>query len=181
MKRWQKGLMVLGLLLLVGIPAAALAHGPDSEEGYYAAWGLWDPPTQKRVAELLGLTPARLQEELEEGMTLREIAEARGVAPEQVVEAIMEPRRDLILLRAKYGYLSDSRAQDLIEELRGQAESLLDSPLPGAAGPGYTEEREHYPMWEMWEHCPMMRGWGGGRMFRGLGGMMGGYMHRMMF
>ncbi|OGO44049.1 MAG: hypothetical protein A2Z05_00305 [Chloroflexi bacterium RBG_16_60_22] len=165
-------LLVTGLLVVV-LAVPALAHPFDRDYGTNGNGIFLDSPALTRLAEALGLTPDELASRLQEGEILAQIAREQGIPEEELVEAIVSPHADQIALRVKYGYLTESQAETLLETARERATWLLEQDLSGQSG---------YASWEeMQEYCGnAMGGWGGmmGGQYgsgNGWGGMMGGW------
>jgi hypothetical protein len=154
------------ILLVVGVAAPALAHSGDSDNNAYSGAYI-DGPTLARVAEALGLTPEELNGNLQAGDTLAEIAQNQNVPEDNVIDAIVAPYADQIKLQVRYGYLTQERADTLLETAREHASSLLEQNLSSTG--------ENADWWqEMKDYCGSMMGNYGGS--TGYGGMMGGGM-----
>ncbi|MFH1647759.1 MAG: hypothetical protein ABID71_08770 [Chloroflexota bacterium] len=164
--------LVTGLLVVV-FAVPALAHPSDRDYGANSNGISLDSPTLTRLAQVLGLTPDELASYLQKGETLAEIAQEQGIPEEELVEAIVAPHAGQIELRVKYGYLTESEAETLLETVRERATGLLEQDLSGQSGDASWEEMEEY--------CGnAMGGWGGmmGGQYgsgHGWGGMMGGW------
>lgn len=173
-------LAVVGVLALILGTTAALANGPTApsnnpwpQEDYcpgpheeMAGWGmhgfhmmgLTDPVTLERVAGTVGLTYDQLVARLEQGETLAQIAQARGVISSTVVEAILASQVEVLSVLVKYGYLSDTEADSILEQARLRVEQAITvaygfhgpySPATGpeeSCGPGYAPDYENSPM-----------------------------------
>lgn len=109
--------------------------------GMYAQWD--------SLSDLLGLTPQEIQEQRFEGKTLLEIAEAQGVSEQQLIDAIIAERTELLQERVDAGYITQEQADAIIEEMEEHVPLMLDN-VPagprvgtdlgqgaGGVGPGY--------------------------------------------
>ena len=125
---------------MVVLAVPALAHPFDRDYGTNGNGIFLDSPALTRLAEALGLTPDELASRLQEGEILAQIAREQGIPEEELVEAIVSPHADQIALRVKYGYLTESQAETLLETARERATWLLEqdlsqADLDTAAGP----------------------------------------------
>jgi uncharacterized protein YidB (DUF937 family) len=64
------------------------------------------------VAETIGITPAELREELADGSTIAEVAEAHGVDPQAVVDAVLAPLFERIDQAEANGRLTPEEAAE---------------------------------------------------------------------
>ena len=132
-------------------PCGAGAMGPMFG-GYYGMgmYGQWDT-----LSEILGLTPEEIQQQYIEGKTLLEIAEAQGVSEEQVVDAIVAERAEVLQQQVEAGIITQEQADAMLERMEEHVPDMLDSTMVGpGAGAGF--------------------GQGAGGVGPGYGGMMGG-------
>ena len=164
MRRWKllTVLAVGGALVAIIGAASAFAHGPtDSQNppsdggwwqemsqhcpgagGMMAGWGmevgemgLGHPVTLGRVADTLGLTYEELTARLAQGETIAQVALAQGVAVGSVVTTITAPQSEVLQIRVKYGYLSETQAQAILEQERLWIEQTITVPSYGSVGP----------------------------------------------
>jgi hypothetical protein len=149
-KGWKMGIIVLaGALALstgIGIALAKSANGASTiQAGYYAAsdngqfanetvnqWycggsGLMGGFLTPQLATLLGTTPADLKAELGSGKTLADLAAAKNVSQQQLVETMMGPYADHLAMMVKYGYLTQTQADDLAQQARTRLQSVVTS------------------------------------------------------
>jgi polyhydroxyalkanoate synthesis regulator phasin len=93
------------------------------------------------IADVLGMTVEELRDALVDGQTLAEIAEASGIDPAAVVEAIVAVGQERIDAAVEDGRLTEEEAADKAAELTERAEAIvageLDGPLGRGFGPGH--------------------------------------------
>ncbi|MBI2848408.1 MAG: hypothetical protein HYX83_04455 [Chloroflexi bacterium] len=87
--------------------------------------GLGDEITLTRVAGILGLTYEQLTAELNQGKTIAEIAQAQGVDTSLLVTTILAPESEILQVRVKYGYLTETQAQAILEQSRQWIERAI--------------------------------------------------------
>jgi hypothetical protein len=94
-----------------------LRHGPDNA-----------------LAELTDLEPADLYAELQEGKTLLEVAQAHGVnSAEQLVEAVLASRAEVLQQRVEAGYLNQEQANWMLDHMEEEMlEHLEEGVSPGS-------------------------------------------------
>ncbi len=89
------------------------------------------------VAEALGMTPEELHEVLADGQTVADVAEAQGVALEDVADALVAAHTEQIQQAVEDGRLTQEEADEKIAELGTQVlEHLESGELRGPEGPG---------------------------------------------
>lgn len=139
-------------------PATPQSGGPAWCHGVGAAGSL-DRVTLNRVAQLLKTTPQDITTQLQQ-KTLLEIAQAKGVTETSLIDTLIAPYKDRLQVQVKYGYLTQTEVDQLLEAARQQAKSGVSQKTDPSAPYGYGSGG-------------MMGGLGG--MMSGSGGMMGGY------
>ena len=103
-----------------------------SEGGSARGWhgmGLIDT-----LAELTKLEPADLYAELQEGRTLLEVAQAHGISAEQLVEAALASRAEVLQQRVEAGYLTQEQADWMLDHME---EEMLEH-LEAGVSPGFN-------------------------------------------
>lgn len=150
-KRWKIGIIVLaGALALstgIGIALAKSTNSTSIQAGQYAAndngqfagetvnqWycggsGLMGGYLTPQLATLLGTTTADLKTQLSSGKTLSDIAGAKGVSQDQLIQTMMGPYADHLAIMVKYGYLTQTQADDLDQQARTRLQSVITSQL----------------------------------------------------
>lgn len=105
-------------------------YGPQMGRGYYGPGmgGGWMAEYQTdyrdemhaAIAEALGLSVEEFDSALAEGQTMREIAEAQGIDPEDVWEAMREPREAIIAQAVEDGVITQEEADWMLERIGGR-------------------------------------------------------------
>ena len=149
-KRWKVGIIVLaGVLALstgIGIALAKSANSNGGiQAGYYAdndsgqfagetvnQWycggsGLMTGYLTPQLAALLGTTADELRTQLSSGKTLAEIATAKGVSQDQLIQTMMGPYSDHLAIMVKYGYLTQAQADGMAQQARTRLQSVVTS------------------------------------------------------
>lgn len=103
-------------------------HGPG--KGHNA-------PLVEGTAEYLGLTPAEILEELKDGKSLAEVAEANGKTTDGLVQALIEDAKTHLGQAVEDGRLTDERADEMLERLENRLPDLVERDFPGPRGPGH--------------------------------------------
>jgi|GEM_PF-1779507 len=105
------------------------------------------------IAETLGMTQEELQTALQDGKTVAQVAEEKGVALDTLVEALLAPRRTALADRVAAGDLTQAEADEMLTRMQENITARLQQAGQGGG---------------MWGQGGRM---GGGRMG---GGRMGG-------
>ncbi len=148
------GSLVFAVLLAVTFTGTALAQ-PPIPTAPYNGFGFLDRVTLQRVANVLGTTANDVAAQLQQGKTLAQIAQSKGVGEKALTDAILQPTRDRLALQVKYGYLTQTQVDARLQYEEARVKELI-STTPGAYG-DYGDGS----------------GWGCHGGWGGLGGMMG--------
>ncbi len=98
------------------------------------------------VAEALGMTGDELRQALADGQTVAELAEARGVALEDVADALVAAHSQRIQQAVEDGRLTQEEADERIAELEARIlEGLESGELGGPGGPGGPRTHDQRP------------------------------------
>jgi hypothetical protein len=97
-------------------------------------WGWHGMGLIDALAELTGLEPADLYAELQEGKTLLEVAQAHDVSAEQLVEAALAARAEVLQQRVEAGYLTQEQADWMLDHME---EEMLEH-LEAGVSPGFN-------------------------------------------
>jgi hypothetical protein len=133
--------------------------------GFGGMMGLGDGQglVTSQVANLLGTTVADLRAQLDSGKTLSDIATAKGVSQDQLIQTIMAPFTDHMSFMLKYDYLTQDQINSMTQQMSERLQTLITSPLNSADENGWGFMQD------------MMDDYGGGMMNNYGGGMMGGW------
>lgn len=78
------------------------------------------------VATALGMEPADLQTELQNGKTIADLAKAKGVSTDTIVNAIVAAYKTSLDLAVTNGYLTQTQADAILEAVRVFAPTYLE-------------------------------------------------------
>ncbi len=198
---WKIGLLV-GVLVLalgtgVGIAVAKTAgNGQTIQAGYYAAnnstgayanqnvnqWycggrgGMMGYLTPQ-VASLLGLTQSDLQSQLVSGKTLADLAAAKNVSTDVLIQTMLGPYTDHLAIMVKYGYLTQAQADSYTQQATSRLQTVITSKIGTSGGfggmmRGWLNGGQNQTASPSGSYGPGMMG-RQGMMGGGFGGMMG--------
>ena len=181
---------LVAVALTVGIAASVMAEETPPPSGDWSqqmwqwchggggsapAGAYMNPAVATQVAKALGMTTQDLLAERSGGKSVFQIAAAKGVSEQQVLDAALAPYKDTLALRVKYGYITQEQADQLLQ----QEEQQLRSAFSATGTTGTQGSSSGYGMGP-----GMMGGYGpsGGMLGGdgGRGGMMGGFGGRGM-
>jgi polyhydroxyalkanoate synthesis regulator phasin len=91
-------------------------------------------PKMDIIAQALGLTVAELRTELSAGKSVADVAKAKGVDLDKVINAVMEQQTRLVNAAVAAGRLTQAQADDWLNNLRENLPALLS--LKGGFGFG---------------------------------------------
>jgi hypothetical protein len=102
--------------------------------GWGGGWGWHGMGLIDALAELTGLEPTDLYAELQEGKTLLEVAQAHDVSAEQLVEAALDSRSEVLQQRVEAGYLTQEQADWMLDHME---EEMIEH-LEAGMSPGFN-------------------------------------------
>lgn len=127
------GLFVVGTVFAQG-PASAPNRTPGAPSG--GAWGRvcqGAGVVSDAVSKLLGLTSDEIYAERAAGKTLSQIANAKGVTDQQLIDAIVAGRQEVIAQAVKDGRLTQAQADWMLAKMKAIAPYQISNPFgPGA-------------------------------------------------
>ena len=156
-------LFVLVGLFSVGAVSAQTATPPAAEAPTPPWGGAWARVCRgagvvsDAIAELLGMTPDEILAERQDGKSLSDLAEEKGVTDEALSEAIIAARTEAIEQAVEAGTLTRERADLMLERMQEMVPNMLDRAMGPASGPAGRRG-----MVRGSEDMPMMRGTGPG-------------------
>ncbi len=83
----------------------------------------------QQVASLLGMTTADLEAQLNSGKTLADIASAKGISQDQLIQAVMTRHEAHMRLMVQNGYLTQDQANNMTEQVRERLQTMLTTRL----------------------------------------------------
>lgn len=105
------------------------------------------------VETLLGMTDAQIQAERLAGKSLAQIAEAKGVSEDKLIDTMLSAKKEALQAAVTAGTLTQAQADLMVQNMQGMMKTMVERTTTG----------------------PMMRGQGGYGMNQGMrGGMMRG-------
>jgi hypothetical protein len=129
------GALAGGALLAATVPASAQAEGTgsDASEETRSARHRRHRLVRgivRQAAETIGVEARDLVAELRSGQSLAQVAEAHGVATQDLVDALVAAGNERIDQAVADGHLSEERASEIREELPERVERIVQR-VPG--------------------------------------------------
>ncbi len=123
---------------LDAVVEALVEAAPERHRGHRGEGAGRPGPVQDALADALGVTREEMRARLAEGETLREIADAEGVDPQVLVDAIVAEAEERLAGAVEDGRLTQEEADEKLAEIAERAEASLDATYePGRRGPGH--------------------------------------------
>jgi hypothetical protein len=97
------------------------------------------------ITELLGMTPQELYAEHSSGKTLSEIAKEKGVTNQQVIDAMLAGRQEMVAQAVKNGRITQAQADWMLTQMKTMAPLMLNNHF-GPGGMGRMGAGGHGPM-----------------------------------
>jgi lambda repressor-like predicted transcriptional regulator len=82
------------------------------------------------VSELLNMTPEEIREGFQSGSTLAELAEDRGVATEDLVDALVADARARVDAKLESGAITEEQADSILENMKERIEDRVNADRP---------------------------------------------------
>lgn len=120
------------------LDAARPARHPHRGHGFRGG-----PGTLEAAAGALGMTVEELRAAVRGGQNLAEVAEDKGVDPEQVVAAVVTDMQARIAEKVEAGRLTQEQADRILAELTERARAFVNGEAPGLGGPGFGRHGRH--------------------------------------
>jgi ribosomal protein S20 len=101
--------------------------------GHPGLWGFADGPLSA-AATAIGIEPVELLQQLRDGQTIAEVAEANGVDVATVVDAVVAAMQERLDSAVDNGWITQEQADERAAQLEEQATALVNGdlmPLPG--------------------------------------------------
>jgi ribosomal protein S20 len=91
----------------------------------------------KVAADTIGITPEELRQAVQGGQTVAQVAQSKGVDPQQVTDAIVSSATSKIDEAVTAGRLDEARATKLKEKLPQAVDRLVNATRKGGGGPDH--------------------------------------------
>ena len=88
------------------------------------------------AAEALGMTTADLKSELEAGKSIAQVAEAKGIAPQTVIDALVADAKEVLAKAVAEGRITQAQADARIETLPERMAEVVNRTRPAGAPDG---------------------------------------------
>lgn len=117
-------------------PATGAGRGVCGGVGFLRMRGAALQVTGARIAAVLGITTDELKADLQAGQTLADIAKAKGVSQDTLVQTIIAPVNDQLDVLVKYGYMTKDQETTRLQQIKAKVETLITKKLPVGTGSG---------------------------------------------
>lgn len=97
------------------------------------------------ISKLLGMTPQDLYAEHSSGKTLSEIAKEKGITDQQVIDAMLAGRQEMVAQAVKDGRITQAQADWMLAQIKTMAPLMLNNQF-GPGGMGRIGAGGHGPM-----------------------------------
>jgi hypothetical protein len=128
--------VLLGLFLVGTVFAQSPTATPAPTTPWGQAWGgIWrgSSTISKAITDLLGMTQGQILDERLAGKTLLDIAKEKGVTEQQLIDALVSGRKEVLDQAVKDGRLTQAQADWMLEAMKTMAPLQLTNPFgPGA-------------------------------------------------
>ena len=111
--------------------AATGQQGRGPMQGGGMGWGSMMYDDDSAVASLLGLTPTEIAAQRRAGKSLAQIAEAKGVSKDKLVETILADRKAALDERVKAGALTADQAKAMLANMETMVRAMVDNTATG--------------------------------------------------
>jgi hypothetical protein len=129
------GAMVLISFLGLFAVGSVFAQGPTPTPPQTPWQGAWGRVCQgagvvsDALSKLLGMTPEQIYAERSAGKTLAEIAKDKGVTDQQLIDAIVAGRAEVIAQAVKDGRMTQAQADWMLAKMKAMAPFQISNPF----------------------------------------------------
>lgn len=128
------GAVGIGTAVLPGIAGAATGSATATADGSTAAGRMANHPRLRQLvkvegkvaASTIGISPSDLRDAVKGGQSVAEVAQAHGVDPKVVVDAVVADLDAKLATAVGNGKLTQERADRISERLPAHVEKLVD-------------------------------------------------------
>ena len=145
MSRVVMGVSVAAVVVLLGlfVVGTVFAQSPTATPVPGTPWGqAWcgisrgGSTISKAITDLLGMTQGQLLDARLAGKTLLDIAKEKGVTEQQLTDALVSGRKDILDQSVKDGELTQAQADWMLERMKTMAPFQLTNPFGQANNNG---------------------------------------------
>lgn len=122
MKKGLVGLLIVGLLVVVAVPALA-GYGKNAREG---GIGLGQGVIRAYIGELLNMDEVALREARRDGMSMIAIAERQGYAADEFVAAVVNVRKGQVAKMVADGTMTVEQAKNCEVNMAARIQANLE-------------------------------------------------------
>ncbi|OGO75542.1 MAG: hypothetical protein A3K45_05495 [Chloroflexi bacterium RIFOXYC12_FULL_59_14] len=139
-KKFAKVVGVLAILTVAGLFAVGtvFAQGPTPPAPWGPAWGgLSNGYTviSEALSKLLDMTPQEIYDAHAAGQTLSEIAKAKGITDQQLIDAMLAGREEVVNQAIQDGRITQEQADWMEARMDAVTPYMITNPLgPGGFG-----------------------------------------------
>jgi hypothetical protein len=129
--------ILLGLFVVGTVFAQGPTPAPAPTTPWGRAWGgIWQgsATVSKAITDLLGMTAGQLLDARQAGKTLLDVAREKGVTEQQLTDALLAGRKDVVDQAVKDGRLTQEQADWMLNTMKAMAPFQLNNPF-GGMGP----------------------------------------------
>ncbi|EEG78447.1 hypothetical protein [Dethiobacter alkaliphilus] len=138
MRKGVVAVLVLGLLVALSVSAfAGEGFGRNAQEG---SMGLGQGVTRPYIAEALDMDEEALRDARREGKSMIGVAESRGVSADELVDSVVDFRREQMALMVEEGRVTAEHAEQCEEIMETRIRENLER-VPEPRG-GQMEQRQ---------------------------------------
>jgi uncharacterized protein YidB (DUF937 family) len=132
--------MILGVALIalaLAAPAVArTAAAAEQQSGWVGGLCRGLGGVADSLAELFGISADELARARDEGKTLSDLAQEKGVSEERVLNTVLAGRREALNKAVAEGRVTQQQADAMLERMETRAKNALDGSLNPARGCG---------------------------------------------
>jgi hypothetical protein len=130
-------LIAVGVLMLaLAAPALARTAAGERPSGWIGGLCQEVGSMAGALAELFGLTTDDLAEARQEGKSLSEIGQERGVTEGEILSTMLEARKKALDTAVAEGRITQERADAMLERMQGRMKARMDQPAGGGCDDG---------------------------------------------
>lgn len=116
------------LALALAAPAVARTANDPNQTGWVGGLCRGLGSMAESLAELFGMSTGELADARAEGKSLADIADDKGVSEDEVLDTMLEQRREALQQAVEDGRLTQEQADAMLQRMESRAKDRLDDP-----------------------------------------------------
>ncbi|MHB9148882.1 MAG: hypothetical protein ACYC33_02170 [Thermoleophilia bacterium] len=132
------GLIVAAFVVVMAFAVPAFAETGTADESTGLVGGVCRGigSMGTAIADLFGMTPDEMAAARNDGQSLSDLAQSKGVDQQTLVDTMLAERKEMLAQAVKDGRLTQEQADAMLERMTSRVQERVDDPSVGPRGNG---------------------------------------------